>query len=647
MSTVKAPPSYDESSITVLKGLEAVRVRPAMYIGDTAKKGLHHLVWEVLDNSVDEAMAGHCDTIIITVDSDGKTITIEDNGRGIPVGQHKTEKKSALEVVLTQLHAGGKFGGSGYVASGGLHGVGVSCVNALSNYLLARVYREGAIWEQEYSKGVPKGNVKKVGDSRKHGTSITFRADDTIFKDGIKFDEALLQRRFRETAFLNGGLKIVYRNKATGTDDTFEYKGGISDYVHYLTEAKSEHYPTTPFFCERYDGKVMVQVAMQFTKEDDETILTFANNINTHDGGTHLSGFKTALTRVVNAFGRKSGILKDKDSNLSGDDIREGLTAIISVRIPQPQFEGQTKAKLGSPEVESIVQVQFGEALTEFFEKNPAIVKMIVERAQLNQKAREAAKKQSEAIKKSGMNKVYANAGKLKPCQSRNRDETELFIVEGDSAAGSAKEGRDRYYQAVLPIRGKIINAEKKDLVSLLKNKEIESLISVIGCGIQIHGEPNSFNLDERRYSKIILMTDADVDGSHIATLLLTFFYRYMRPLVEGGFVYLAKPPLFKMEVGDKKTYHWSNEEMTKALAATNGKGRVTRFKGLGEMDDDELGETTMLKGNRVLVKVTIEDAADADRMLSVLMGKDISARKAHIVEHSAKRQAQPAGAIL
>lgn len=629
---------YDASSISVLKGLSPVRLRPAMYIGDTGKRGLHHLVWEVLDNSVDEAMAGHCDTIQISVESDGKTIVVEDNGRGIPVDEQVDEKRSALEVVLTVLHAGGKFGGSGYTASGGLHGVGVSCVNALSDPLVAKVWRDGGAYEQTYKQGVPQTAVIRTGDSRKRGTSIQFKADNTIFTEGVRFEDNLLERRFRETAFLNGGLKIVFQNKSTGVNETYQYAGGISDYVEYLTEVQTGHYPSKPFFCEKTQDKTMVQVSFQYTESDNETLLSFANNINTHDGGTHLSGFKTALTRIVNAVGRKNGNIKDKDSNLNGDDIREGMTAIISVRLPQPQFEGQTKAKLGSPDMDGIVQTLFGEALNEFFEKNPAIVKMIVERAQLNQRAREAAKKSAETIKKTGASRIFANAGKLKPCRSRDNNITELFIVEGDSAAGSAKDGRDSGYQAVLPIRGKIINAEKKDLLALLKNKEIESLVTAIGVGIQTSGSDTSFNLDDRKYSKIILMTDADVDGSHIATLLLTFFYRYMRPLVDAGHVYLVQPPLYRVDIGAKQHYCWSEAERIKALASGSGKSHVTRFKGLGEMDEIELGATTMFKGDRRLIQVSIEDAADADRMLSVLMGKDVSARKAHIIEHSKKR---------
>lgn len=656
---------YDASSIQVLKGLEAVRLRPAMYIGDTGKRGLHHLVWEVLDNSVDEAMAGHCDTIHVTVENDGKTIVIEDNGRGIPVEEHAEEKRSALEVVLTVLHAGGKFGGSGYAAAGGLHGVGVSCVNALSWHLEARVWRDGGEYVHSFKQGAPQGSIKRVGDSRKHGTRIQFRADGSIFRpkdstsldslpqnerpktedefikyegdEHLMFDDALLERRFRETAFLNGGLKIVFHNKKTGKQETYQYAGGISDYVEYLTGVQTGQYPSKPFFTEKWQGKVMMQVAFQYTESDNETLLSFANNINTHEGGTHLSGFKTAFTRVVNTMGRKNGVLKEKDVNLSGDDIREGMTAVISVRLPQPQFEGQTKTKLGTPDMDGIVQQLFGESLTEFFEKNPAIVKLIIERAQINQKAREAARKSAETIKKTGASRLFANAGKLKPCRSRDNSLTELFIVEGDSAAGSAKDGRDSSYQAILPIRGKIINAEKKDLLSLLKNKEIESLITAIGVGIETSGDDTTFNLDDRKYSKVILMTDADVDGSHITTLLLTFFYRYMRPLVEHGYIYLAQPPLYRVDVGAKSHYCWTEDDRIKALAL-GGKTSVTRFKGLGEMDDIELGDTTMNKGTRRLIQVSIEDAADADRMLSVLMGKDIGARKAHIVEHSKKR---------
>ena len=627
-------PLYDANSIKILRGLEAVRIRPAMYIGDTGKRGLHHLVWEVLDNSVDEAMGGHCTHITVTLDSDGETLSVEDNGRGIPVETHPEEGRSTLEVVLTVLHAGGKFGGSGYEASGGLHGVGVSCVNALSDYLGATIRRDGGEHLAEFCRGDVTRHCERTADSRKRGTIITFHADPTIFTAGVNFDEDMLVRRFRETAFLNAGLTIKFISKKTGRKEEFCFVGGIADYVTYLTNVRTGQYPQKPFYFESKSGKTQVQVAFQYSAEDDESILTFANNINTVDGGTHLSGFKTALTRVVNTFARSSGAVKEKELNLAGDDIREGVTAVISVRLPQPQFEGQTKAKLGSVEVEGAVNSLFSEALTEYFEKNPAIVKQIVERAMIAQRARDAAKKQSELIKrKSFLGKSNRLPGKLKDCNSEDRTQTELFICEGDSASGSCEDGRDAEFQAVLPLRGKIINAEKSDLVNLLKNQEIQNLIAAIGAGVDI-GE-DGFNLENRRYDKIILLTDADVDGSHIATLLLTFLYRFMRPLLLGGHVYLAQPPFYKVTEGKKLTYCWTDAERDKALAKSNGKGKLIRFKGLGEMDFDELGETTLHRATRHLVRVNVPDTGDADHMLSVLMGRNVALRKEHIVAKS------------
>jgi DNA gyrase subunit B len=633
--------NYDASSIQVLKGLEAVRMRPAMYIGDTDKRGLHHLVWEVLDNGCDEAMAGFCTHINVILHDNGETITLEDNGRGIPIDIHheyKKEKKTALEVVLTVLHAGGKFDSK--IIAGGLHGVGVSCVNALSDSLVAKVWRDGGIYEQSYSKGKPLTECLRVADSRKHGTSITFHADNEIFTKTVKFDEDILIRKFRETAFLNAGLKISYTNKKTGRTEEFEYSGGIQDYILYLTSSKENPYPAPPFYFKgKNGGNVEVQVSFQYTEDDDEVLLSFANNIPTIDGGTHLSGFKTALTRIANQFARSLGVLKSNDSNLTGDDIREGITTVISVRLPQPQFEGQTKARLGSVEAESAVNALFGEALVEYFEKNPAIAKEIIERAMVSQKAREAAKKQSDLIKrKSFLGKSHRLPGKLKDCDSENRAETELFICEGDSAAGAAKDGRNARNQAILPIRGKIINAEKNDIESLLKNTEIQALIAAIGTGIALKNE-DEFDIENRRYDKIILMTDADVDGSHIAALLLTFFYRFMRPLVLEGHIYLAQPPLFKVDINKKLSYCWSKDEMTKFVNKySNQKVRVTRFKGLGEMNADELAETTMDITSRRLVKVDVEDMGDVDKMLSTLMGRNVAPRKAYIIEHSKNR---------
>lgn len=633
--------NYDASSITVLKGLEAVRTRPAMYIGDTDKKGLHHLAWEVLDNAVDEAMAGHCNQIQITLHNDGETLTVEDNGRGIPIDIHQDyqkEQKTALEVVLTVLHAGGKFNNDSYAGgSGGLHGVGVSCVNALSDKLTAVVWKDGGAYEQSFCRGNATTTCIRTGDSRKKGTAITFHADSQIFIRTIKFDEELLIRKCRETAFLNAGLKITFHSKKTGRNEVFQYAGGISDYVVYQTASKTGHYPTEPFFFKSAESDCTVQVAFQYTEDDDEVILSFANNIYTLDGGTHLSGFKTALTRTVNSFARSAGLLKQGDNNLSGDDVREGITAVISVRIPQPQFEGQTKAKLGSVEAESAVNSLFGEALVEFFEKNPSIAKMIIERACVSQKARESAKKHSDLIKRqSGLFKTSRLPGKLKDCASDNRAETELFIVEGDSAWGAAGFARDSKTQAVMPIRGKIINAEKNDMDSLMNNKEVQSLITAIGTGIALKNE-DEFDIEKRRYDKIIFMTDADVDGSHIAILLLTFFYKFMRPLVSGGYIYIAQPPLYAVDDGKKNmTYCWTEDELEKAKIKTKS-NKVTRFKGLGEMNANQLGPTTMHKATRRLVKVEIDDIGVADKVLSVLMGKNVSDRKAYIVEHSAE----------
>lgn len=633
---------YNSESITVLKGLEAVRVRPAMYIGDTEKRGLHHLVWEVLDNSVDEAMAGFCNQIRIILHEDGESITIQDNGRGIPTGIHPDyikEKKTALEVVMTVLHAGGKFDNNNYAGgSGGLHGVGVSCVNALSDKLVVKVWRDGGMFEQSFSQGNPTSKCVRVGNSNKTGTAVTFHPDKDIFIRGVKFDEELLLRRFRETAFLNAGLKITFESKKSGCTESFQFDGGISDFVAFRTSQKEGHYPENPFYFKNQNGKVNVQVALQYTTDDEDTILGYANNISTPDGGTHISGFKTALTRVVNQFARSLNFIKPNDNNLSGDDIREGITAIVNVRIPQPQFEGQTKAKLGSIEADSAVNTAFGEAFTEFLEKNPAIAKKIVDRALISQKAREAAKQHADLIKrKSFLGKANRLPGKLKDCDSENRDETEIFICEGDSAAGAAKDGRDSRTQAILPIRGKIINAEKNDLAPLLKNNEIQSLISAIGTGIALKNE-DEFNIENRRYNKIILMTDADVDGSHIATLLLTFFYKFMRPLVTGGHIYLAQPPLFRVDVGKKSHYCWSKEEMM-AITTKNSNTKVVRFKGLGEMDADELATTTMDITTRRLVRVDVDNISDSETMLSTLMGRNIADRKAFIVEHSKNRE--------
>jgi DNA gyrase subunit B len=698
---------YNEDSIQILESQEAVRTRPAMYIGDTGKKGLHHLVWEILDNSVDEHMAGHCSKIDVIVSKDNRTLTVIDNGRGIPVAvkQEDPKKRSTLEIVLTELHAGGKFGddGSGYEASGGLHGVGASCVNFLSLRLDVEVCRDKKKYLLSFDRGIPASGVTESGVSNSTGTKISFTPDynifgqfavedafrevllddfdiDEIFAEcsgkwrkalingpvdidvfkqcfnplnhdesvylnafsswhtnsykNIQFDESVLVRRLRETAYLNGGLKIVYKNEHTGTKDEFFFEGGIADYVSYLASTRSNVYPSKPFFFDNKSGKVNVQIAFQYSEDDDEAIYTYANNIYTSDGGTHLSGFKTCITRVVNQFARSSSVLKEKDNNLTGEDIREGIVAIVSVRLPQPQFEGQTKGKLGSQEVEGVVNRLFSEALTEFFEKNPSIVKTIAERAFRAAKARAAAKRASESIKRQGfLGRSGSLPGKLSDCNSEDSMSTELYIVEGDSAAGSCKGGRDPEYQAVMPIRGKIINPEKNDYAKLMANEEVAAIISAVGTGIK-----DDFNLNDLRYGKIVIMTDADDDGAHIAALLMTFFYRFMRPLITSGHLYIAKPPLYRVNVKNQKFYIHTNEELDSYRKKYGDKIEVTRFKGLGEMDADELGRTTMEIGNRQIIRVNVEDLESSSNMLSVLMGSEVGPRKEHIIVKSEKR---------
>lgn len=637
-----SPDAYGASSIRVLSGLEAVRVRPAMYIGSTGKKGLHHLFKEVLDNSIDEAMAGHCTLINVTLDSDGETITVTDNGRGIPVEIHPDEGRSTLEVVLTVLHAGGKFEGESYGGpSGGLHGVGVSCVNALSDTLIARVWRDGGQYEQSFSRGVPQGDCARVGNSAKRGTSITFHADAEIFNETIAFDEDTLVRWFRESAFLNAGLQINFTSKKTGRTEGFRAEGGIADYVTYLSQSRSGVYPSKPFYCDSRVGKVQVQVAFQYGQEDDETVVTFANNIHTMDGGTHLSGFKTALTRIVNLFARSSGILKEKDSNLSGDDIREGLVAVMNVRLAQPQFEGQTKSKLGSVEVEGAVNSALGEALSQYFEKNPAIVKAVVERALIASKARDAAKKQAELIKrKSVFGKSVVLPEKLLDCNSEDPTRTELFLVEGDSAKGSAEDGRNSETQAILALRGKIINASKHDLALLLKNNEVQAIIACIGAGIDIGGE--GFDLSKIRYGKCITLCDADDDGSHITTLILSFLWNFMPELVKGGHVYKAIAPRYKVTVGKGRTLCFSEEEKDKLVARHGEKASVVRYKGLGEMNHFELREACMDPATRRLVRVTVPDVVAATEMFAVLMGNNVAVRKAHIITRANEMAENP-----
>ncbi|KAF9138737.1 hypothetical protein BGX30_008802 [Mortierella sp. GBA39] len=623
-------PQYDESQIQVLEGLEAVRKRPGMYIGSTSVKGLHHLVWEVVDNSIDEAMAGVCDHIEVIVHKDN-SITVVDNGRGIPVGENEKLKKSTLEVVMTVLHAGGKFGGGGYKVSGGLHGVGVSVVNALSTKVVVQVRLNGHIYQQEYWRGVPQYDVKVVGDTDEHGTTVTFLPDPEIFTETTEYDYNTLLTRIRELAFLNKGIALTLTDERTGASNYFKYEGGIIEYVKFLNE-KKEVLHEEPIYVEGSRDNIQAEIALQYNESYTENIYSFANNINTHEGGTHESGFKSALTRIINEYCRKSGLVKD-GSNLSGDDVREGLTAIISVKIPEPQFEGQTKTKLGNSEVRGIVESLFSEKLSEFLEENPAVSRRILEKALQASRAREAARKARELTRRKSALEVSALPGKLADCSSKDASICELYIVEGDSAGGSAKQGRDRHFQAILPIRGKILNVEKARLDRILSNLEIRAIVTAMGTGI---GDED-FDLSKARYHKLIIMTDADVDGAHIRTLLLTFFYRYMRQLLEAGYVYIAQPPLFKIERNKTIRYAGSEKERDEIIAefGEGAKINIQRYKGLGEMNPEQLWETTMDPESRTMLQVTIEDAMQADLIFDTLMGDSVEPRRDFIHEHA------------
>ncbi|MFE0558454.1 DNA topoisomerase (ATP-hydrolyzing) subunit B [Paenibacillus sp. FSL W8-0187] len=623
-------PTYDENQIQVLEGLEAVRKRPGMYIGSTSAKGLHHLVWEVVDNSIDEAMAGICDHIEIIVHEDN-SVTVVDNGRGIPVGENAKLKKSTLEVVMTVLHAGGKFGGGGYKVSGGLHGVGVSVVNALSSKVVVQVKRDGHIYQQEYHRGVPQYDIKIIGDSDDHGTTVTFLPDSEIFTETTEYDYNTLLTRIRELAFLNKGIALTLTDERTGASDYFKYEGGIIEYVKFLNE-KKEALHEDPIYVEGSRDNIQVEVSLQYNDSYTENIYSFANNINTHEGGTHESGFKSALTRIINDYARKTGLIKDNTNNLSGDDVREGLTAIISVKVPEPQFEGQTKTKLGNSEVRGIVESLFAEKLQEFLQENPSVSRRILEKALQASRAREAARKAREMTRRKSALEVSALPGKLADCSSKDASISELYIVEGDSAGGSAKQGRDRHFQAILPLRGKILNVEKARLDRILSNAEIRAIITALGTGIA-----EDFDLSKARYHKIIIMTDADVDGAHIRTLLLTFFYRYMRKLVEAGYIYIAQPPLFKIERNKVIRYAGSEKERDQIIKefGENVKINVQRYKGLGEMNAGQLWETTMDPESRTMLQVTIEDAILADTLFDTLMGDNVEPRRDFIQEHA------------
>ena len=620
---------YDENQIQVLEGLEAVRKRPGMYIGSTSSRGLHHLVYEIVDNSIDEALAGYCKKIEVCINEDN-SITVCDDGRGMPVGIHPKMGKSTVEVIMTILHAGGKFGGGGYKVSGGLHGVGASVVNALSEECVVTVKREGYEWQQGYSKGKVLSELTKIGESDETGTKTYFKPDPEIFDETV-YDFEILAQRLRELAFLNKGIYINLADKRTAKEEKFYYEGGIKSFVSYLNRNKVALHEE-PIYIEGVKDSISVEVALQYNDGYTENIFSFANNIDTVEGGTHLVGFKTALTRVFNDYAKRFGYIKESDKNFTGDDIREGLTAVISVKIEDPQFEGQTKTKLGNSEVRGIVDSVVGENVGIFLEENPSIGKIIVDKALMAARARDAARKARELTRKSVLERSTL-PGKLADCSSKDPRECEIYIVEGDSAGGSAKQGRNRSFQAILPLRGKIMNVEKQRLDKILNSDTIRSMVTAFGGGIG-----KDFDVEKLRYNRIIIMTDADVDGAHIRTLLLTFFYRYMRELIEDGHVYIAQPPLFKITKSKKEIYAYSDAELEKVLNELGGKDNSTdiqRYKGLGEMNASQLWETTMDPEKRILLKANIEDAMLADEIFTILMGEKVEPRREFIQENA------------
>ncbi len=622
---------YTAKDIYVLKGLEPVRMRPGMYIGSTGVDGLHHLIWEVVDNCLDEAMAGYAKNIEVILLPEGR-VKISDDGRGIPVEKHPDTGKSTLETVLTTLHAGGKFGGEAYKVSGGLHGVGVSVVCALSTYMLAEVKRDGGVYQQEYFRGKPKTPVKKVGESKTTGTTQTFDADPQIFSE-IKYDPKRILNHLRQQAYLTKGVKIIFkdeREKEKETSYAFYFEGGVGSYVKYLVEGNNPRHSNIFSIASEKDG-IAVEAAFQYTQEMECTEESFANNIYTVEGGTHISGFRTALTRSLNDYARREGYLKEKDENFTGEDVREGLTAVVSVKIKTPQFEGQTKAKLGNPEAKAAVEAAVMEGLSDFLERNPSDSKSIIENCLLATKARLAAKAARQTVLRKGALEGLALPGKLADCLSRKPEESEIYIVEGDSAGGSSKQARDRRFQAILPLRGKILNVERARLDKMLASKEIKALIIAMGTGI---GE--DFDIEKLRYHRIVIMTDADVDGAHIRTLLLTFFYRYFKSIVESGYIYIAQPPLYKIQSGKNAQYAYSDEEKDKIIK-TMGKASasIQRYKGLGEMNPEQLWETTMNPENRTLLQVAIEEAHEADKTFDILMGEEVEPRKKFIQTHA------------
>lgn len=637
--------NYSASNIQVLEGLEAVRKRPSMYIGDTGVKGLHHLVWEVVDNSIDEALGGYCDTIDVTVNTDN-SVTVEDNGRGIPTDMHEKEKRSALEVVMTVLHAGGKFDKNTYKVSGGLHGVGVSCVNALSELLHVTVYREGKIFEQEYERGAPKYPVRVVGNSERRGTTVLFKPDTEIFTLTTEYNYETISSRLRELAFLNPGIRLNLKDlrdkdeKGDPKSTSFFSVGGLREFVEYLDSTREKLIPR-PIYIENDKGEIPVQVAMGYNTAYSENLISYVNNINTHEGGTHVAGFRRALTRTLKSYADKSGLLEKAKVEISGDDFREGLTAVISIKVAEPQFEGQTKTKLGNSEAMGVVDQAVGEMLQNYLEENPREAKLIVSKVILAAQARIAARKAREMVQRKNVLSGTGLPGKLADCASSDPAICELYLVEGDSAGGSAKQGRERHFQAILPLRGKILNVEKAQEHRIYENEEIKNMITALGVSFGTEEDQKALNLTKLRYHKVIIMTDADIDGSHIRTLILTFFFRYMRQLIEQGFVYIALPPLYLLKKGKDERYCWNEEERQILIKEMSKDGKedsvgIQRYKGLGEMNPEQLWSTTMDPTRRTLKQVNIESAAEADHLFSMLMGDEVAPRR-EFIEKNAK----------
>ncbi|MBL6444809.1 DNA topoisomerase (ATP-hydrolyzing) subunit B [Fulvivirga sp. 29W222] len=644
MSDKENKKEYSAGNIQVLEGLEAVRKRPAMYIGDVGVKGLHHLIWEVVDNSIDEALAGHCDEISVTINEDN-SISVSDNGRGIPVDIHAKEKRSALEVVMTVLHAGGKFDKDTYKVSGGLHGVGVSCVNALSTDLKALVHRDGKIYEQEYKIGVPQYSVREIGKTDKTGTTITFKPDGSIFTV-TEFTYDTVASRLRELAYLNAGIRILLQDmremdeEEKPKSDVFLSEGGLKEFVQYLDSTREKLIPE-PIYMDSEKGEIPVQVAMSYNTSYSENVVSYVNNINTIEGGTHVAGFRRALTRTLKAYADRSGLLDKVKVDISGDDFREGLTSVISVKVAEPQFEGQTKTKLGNSDVSGAVDTVVGEMLNNYLEENPKEAKAIVQKVIIAAQARHAARKAREMVQRKNVLSGTGLPGKLADCSNNDPVVSELYLVEGDSAGGSAKQGRDRNFQAILPLRGKILNVEKAQEHKIYENEEIKNMITALGVSFGTEDDDKALNMEKLRYHKIVIMTDADVDGSHIRTLILTFFFRYMHALIEKGYVYIALPPLYQLKKGKAERYCWTEEERVRLIQEMAGDGKeesvsVQRYKGLGEMNPEQLWTTTMDPENRSLKQVTIESAAEADHLFSMLMGDEVAPRR-EFIERNAK----------